>query len=77
MPSSYTYQWINRLDQFDSVSIDLVVTDDDGIIPTQRIGKNYAFPSEYVDEVFLAEEAANEVDRIVTEWIAGQEPVIE
>lgn len=72
--TDFVCTWLNRLDQFDSVSIDLIVDDQSGVIPQQRVSKNYAVPYDQVDDVFLAEEAANEVDRIVTEWNTPEVP---
>jgi hypothetical protein len=67
---TFTCHWINRLDQFNAVSIDLTVVHDQGVIPSERISKNYHKPYATVTATFLEEEAANEVDRIVDAWNA-------
>jgi hypothetical protein len=81
---NFTCTWINRLDQFGSVDIDLLIANDDGLIPTQKVCKNYSVTTEErdaegqvvsktinydaVDEAFLEAEAIKIIEQIVYEY---------
>ena len=67
--------WLNRLDQFDSVSIDVVIKNTNGPIPEARIAKNYQMPADAVDDNFLQDESIKEIERIINEWNA-ENPII-
>jgi hypothetical protein len=63
---TFTCRWINRLDQFGTTNIDLLVTHDDGLIPEQRISKKYRTENyDSLDADFFATQARIEVDRIM------------
>ena len=68
--NTFTVQWINRLDQFNSTTFDLIITHDQSIIPRQRIGKKYKIVDNYeeINPLFLETRAQEEIDRIVTDW---------
>lgn len=68
--NTFTVQWINRLDQFNSTTFDLIITHDQSIIPSQRIGKKYKIVDNYeeINPLFLETRAQEEIDRIVTDW---------
>lgn len=75
MPS-FTCHWLNRHDQFGKTNITLTVTDNDGVIPQQRIEKNFpTLPDPPQDAQFLEDRAMEEVETIVDEWNAAQEVV--
>ena len=77
MADTFVCHWLNRLDQFGTTSITLVVTHDQGVIPEQRIEKNYhSFPTP-PDSSFLEDRAVEEVERIVAEWNTAQEEIPE
>ena len=77
MADTYTATWMNRLDQFGTTSLTLLVTHDQGVIPEQRIEKNYhSFPTP-PDSSYLEDRAIEEVERIVAEWNAAQEAIPE
>ena len=69
MDYNFTVQWINRLDQFGATDFDLIIVNDEGIIPSQRIPKNYQ-TSDYdlIDEDYLSARATEEIERIINEW---------
>lgn len=69
--------WINRLDQFDAVDIDLVVENVEGLITPQRIHKNYKITNNYneVNEKLLEDEAANTCLRLVDEYENPRDPI--
>lgn len=66
MAFTFTCTWMNRLDQFASTDFDLLVVNDDGVIPDCRVSKNY--PTSIVTAAFLEDEANNEVARIIDQW---------
>lgn len=66
--NEFTCRWINRLDQFGSVSIDLIVAHDQGIIPSRRISKNYHMAAADVDVNFLQAVAEITIDEMVWDW---------
>ena len=66
MPETFTCHWLNRLDQFDSTDIELVVTHDQGIIPERRQWMNYCGIS--LTESFLGEESKRVVDQMISEY---------
>ena len=71
MADTFTCQWINRLDQFGSADIDLLITHDQGVMPDKRISKNYQGDP---DAVFLESEAVEEVAKYIVEWNEANPP---
>lgn len=68
---SFTVQWINRLEQFGAVEMDMIITHDQGEIDEQRINKRFkTLTPEAIDANFLAEVAEDEIERIVKEYEA-------
>ena len=68
--NTFTALWINRLDQFGSTDMDLIITHDQGEIPEQRISKSFKMAANLIDTEFLSTIAEDEVERIVAEWEA-------
>ena len=65
-------EWINRLEQFGFVDIDLILTDPDGIIASKRIHKNYKVTEDnLIEDDFLNSEAVNEIEKYLTELSEG------
>ena len=70
-PDEFTCLFANRLEQFGTVSMTLIVTHKGGIVPVQRTEKNFhTVDPDTVDALFLDAVAAIEVKRIVAEWNA-------
>ena len=66
-------EFINQLHQFGTFDMDLIITHVNGVIPPQRIPKNFVFtPSKppVADEMenFLDDMIAVEIERIVKDW---------
>ena len=60
---TYTAEYINKLEQYESVMITLVLTDAEGIMPQVRIEKSFMRSKYTVSETLLsaiAEEAAQQ-----------------
>jgi len=68
MADTFTCQWLNRLDQYGHTDITLIITHDQGVIPSARIGKNYHLLPELIDAIFLESEALKEVEMVITAW---------
>jgi hypothetical protein len=68
MAATFNCSWINRLDQFGFVNIDVVVTNDSGIIPEARFSKNWMMQESDCNATFLESESADLVERIIDEW---------
>lgn len=66
--NEFEVSWLNRLDQFDSVSIDVVIKNTNGPIPEKRISKNYQLPYDSVTDLFLESESLIEIQRMVDGW---------
>jgi hypothetical protein len=66
----YTYQFINRLDQFGQVSYDLLLDDSDNVYPSHRIGISIDCPDDNEDS--LASLAADKIAQAVSDYDAQQ-----
>lgn len=68
--NNFTCKWINRLDQFGTTNITLLVKHNEGLIPDVRIEKKYRCKGNYesLDDVFFASESLKELDIIINEW---------
>lgn len=75
MPSNFTAQWKNRLDQLGITTLDVEIVHDEGVIPSRWIHKSYRMEPKDVDENFLQAEAEKEITRMVDEWNAEQERI--
>ncbi len=58
----------NYIEQLDHVDFDIIVTHDAGIIPEQRISKNFDLKEVDIDDTFLQDIIEQEVERIINEW---------
>lgn len=81
---TFTCTWMNRLDQFGYVDIDLLIINDDSVIPTQKVCKSYdariitrdekgeiistVFDYGMIDEAFLTSEAEKIVEQVVYDY---------
>jgi hypothetical protein len=66
--ANLTHQWINKLEQFGRVEIDLVITDLDQEVPDYRMTKSYE--SELVNDDFLSSEAESVKAKILEDFNA-------
>jgi hypothetical protein len=69
MADTFTCEWLNRIDQMDATDITLIVTHDQGVIPSQRFERNYHVE---LDAAKMEDEAAAAVEQVVAEWNAEQ-----
>jgi hypothetical protein len=68
---AYIAKYINNLVQFGTVSLDLILSDSDGIMPDKRISKNFT-TSDQVTEESLLIEAQKEINFAIEEYNNGQ-----
>lgn len=69
MADTFTVTWMNRLDQFGSSSLTLLVVHDQGVIPDYRVEKSYqAEDPADIDSAFLEARAQEEILIIVDSW---------
>ncbi len=71
---SYNATYRNPLLQFGTLSIDLDLEDDAGIMPSVRIGKNLRSVEQVTEEALTAE-AEKEILRLTEEFEASNEQV--
>jgi hypothetical protein len=71
--ANFTAEWINRLDQLGGTEFTLILSDDDEVIPIQRIQKSFNETSSTIDSTFLEAEASREIERIVDQWNSNAE----
>ena len=58
--AAYYAKWINEHKQFKTISYDLILNDDEKILPDARVPKT--FPEADVNDKFLADQAALEIE---------------
>ena len=74
----YTFSFINRLSQFGRVSLDLILTDDAGVMPDVRLSKEFADGAETSDSLAEIGNAAcaqalqDYQDAQTRIWVTGQ-----
>ena len=69
--AEYQPEWINRLEQMGYTDYTLVLTDDEEIMPTVRVDKNFQ-GSVSLDSETLIEEAEAEILKAIEEYEASQ-----
>jgi len=63
----YIAKYINNLQQFGSVNLDLILYDSDMIMPDKRISKNFSL-AEQIEEAILISEAQREISIATEEY---------
>lgn len=60
--------FINQLSQFGTTYFDLIIKDEEGIIPDKRTTIKFKHPEELVTEETLQQAAQNQIDLYIQEW---------
>jgi len=63
----YQAKWFNKLVQFGSTAMTLLLTDDSGVMPTKRFDKSF-YGDVNVSDARLVAEAQREIDQAVYEF---------